>query len=184
MNAAAPVSLDPADRLKITETFYSLQGEADASGWPSFFIRLTGCPLRCVYCDTEYAFHGGRRMTLAEIVAEVEAVGTPLVEITGGEPLAHPNAFPLAATLADRGFTVLVETSGAFDISPLDPRVHRIMDLKCPGSGEVDRNLWSNLEHLGPDAVPWVKCNLISPHAVSSSKSRPAPVPGKYRALL
>jgi 7-carboxy-7-deazaguanine synthase len=101
-----------------------------------------------VWCDTEYAFHGGTRLTLSEIVAEVDALGTRLVEITGGEPLAHPNAYRLTERLLDEGFTVLVETSGAFDISPLDPRAHRIMDLKCPGSGESDRNLWENLDHL------------------------------------
>jgi 7-carboxy-7-deazaguanine synthase len=109
---------------------------------------LTGCPLRCVWCDTEYAFHGGERRTLDEIVAEVRSIGTPLVEITGGEPLAHPNSFLLAERLLNEGFTVLVETSGAFDVAPLDARAHRIMDLKCPGSGESERNLWSNLEHL------------------------------------
>ena len=143
--------------LRITEIFHSIQGESTWAGLPCTFVRITGCPLRCVWCDTEYAFHGGRRMSLGEIVDQVEAVGTPLVEITGGEPLAHPNAFPLARMLADRGFTVLVETSGAFDVSGLDPRVHRIMDLKCPGSGESGRNLWSNLDHLGPgDEVKFV----------------------------
>ncbi len=138
----------PAPFLRITEIFHSIQGESTRAGLPCTFVRVTGCPLRCVWCDTEYAFHGGERMTLDAIVAEVEAVGTPLVEITGGEPLAHPNVFPLAERLADRGFEVLVETSGAFDISGLDPRVARIMDLKCPGSGEEHRNLWSNLDHL------------------------------------
>jgi 7-carboxy-7-deazaguanine synthase len=134
--------------LRITEIFHSIQGESTWMGSPCTFVRLTGCPLRCVWCDTEYAFHGGERMTLDEIVDRVVAIGTPLVEVTGGEPLAHANAFDLVGRLADAGFTVLVETSGAFDISPLDPRAHRIMDLKCPGSGESDRNLWSNLEHL------------------------------------
>lgn len=134
--------------LRITEIFHSIQGESTWMGSPCTFVRLTGCPLRCVWCDTEYAFHGGRRMTLDEIVDQVAGIGTPLVEVTGGEPLAHANAFELVRRLADRGFTVLVETSGAFDISPLDPRAHRIMDLKCPGSGESDRNLWSNLDHL------------------------------------
>ena len=143
--------------LRITEIFHSIQGESTRAGLPCTFVRLTGCPLRCVWCDTEYAFTGGTRMTLDEIVEKVDAEGTPLVEITGGEPLAHPNAFPLAARLADAGYTVLVETSGAFDISGLDPRVIRIMDLKCPGSGESSRNLWSNLDHLGPaDEVKFV----------------------------
>lgn len=134
--------------LRITEIFHSVQGESTRAGEPCTFVRLTGCPLRCVWCDTEYAFHGGERMSLEEIVERVVAVGTPLVEVTGGEPLAHRNAFPLVRMLLDRGFTVLVETSGALDVGPLDPRAHRIMDLKCPGSGESARNLWSNLDHL------------------------------------
>lgn len=134
--------------LRITEIFHSIQGESTWAGAPCTFVRLTGCPLRCVWCDTEYAFHGGERRTLDSIVEEVKEIGTPLVEVTGGEPLAHPNAFVLVDRLLAEGFTVLVETSGAFDISPLDDRVHTIMDLKCPGSGEVERNLWSNLDHL------------------------------------
>jgi 7-carboxy-7-deazaguanine synthase len=134
--------------LRITEIFHSIQGESTWAGLPCTFIRLTGCPLRCVWCDTEYSFHGGDRMTLDEIVARADAIGTPLVEITGGEPLIHPNAFVLAQRLLDRGYTVLVETSGAIDIAPLDARAHRIMDLKCPDSGESSRNLWSNLDHL------------------------------------
>jgi len=134
--------------LRITEIFHSIQGESSWSGLPCTFVRLTGCPLRCVWCDTEYAFHGGTPRTLEEIVEEVRSIGTSLVEITGGEPLAHPNAFVLTKRLLDEGFTVLVETSGAFDVAPLDPRAHRIMDLKCPGSGESDKNLWENLDHL------------------------------------
>jgi 7-carboxy-7-deazaguanine synthase len=134
--------------LRITEIFHSIQGESTWSGLPCTFVRLTGCPLRCVWCDTEYAFHGGTPRTLEEIVEEVQSIGTLLVEITGGEPLAHPNAFVLAKRLLDEGFTVLVETSGAFDVAPLDPRAHRIMDLKCPGSGESAKNLWENLDHL------------------------------------
>lgn len=134
--------------LRVTEIFHSIQGESTWAGLPCTFVRLTGCPLRCVWCDTEYAFHGGERMELDEIIARVEAMGTRLVEVTGGEPLAHRNAFVLVQRLLDRGFTVLVETSGAIDVAPLDPRAHRIMDLKCPGSGESARNLWSNLEHL------------------------------------
>jgi 7-carboxy-7-deazaguanine synthase len=134
--------------LRITEIFHSIQGESTWAGLPCTFVRLTGCPLRCVWCDTEYAFHGGERMTLAQIEEAVVAFGTPLVEVTGGEPLAHRNAFPLVQRLLDRGFTVLVETSGAVDVAPLDARAHRIMDLKCPGSGEQARNLWSNLDHL------------------------------------
>jgi 7-carboxy-7-deazaguanine synthase len=134
--------------LRVTEIFHSIQGESTWAGLPCTFVRLTGCPLRCVWCDTEYAFYGGEKMPLADISARVEAIGTRLVEITGGEPLIHKNAFVLAERLLARDFTVLVETSGAIDVSPLDPRVHKIMDLKCPGSGEESRNLWSNLEHL------------------------------------
>lgn len=143
--------------LRITEIFHSIQGESTWAGHPCTFVRVTGCPLRCTWCDTEYAFTGGVRMTLDEIVAEVDRIGTRLVQLTGGEPLAHPNVLPLATRLADAGYTVLVETSGAFDISRLDPRVIRIMDLKCPGSGESARNLWSNLDHLrATDEVKFV----------------------------
>jgi len=134
--------------LRVTEIFHSIQGESTWAGLPCTFVRLTGCPLRCVWCDTEYSFFGGERLTLDRIVERVEGIGTKLVEITGGEPLIHPNAFRLAEILLDRGFTVLVETSGAVEVGPLDPRAHKIMDLKCPGSGEEEKNLWSNLDHL------------------------------------
>ena len=146
-----------SDFLRVTEIFHSIQGESTWAGLPCTFVRLTGCPLRCVWCDTEYAFHGGEKLTLDHIVDRLEEIGTRLVEITGGEPLIHKNAFVLAERLLNRGFTVLVETSGAIDVSALDPRVHKIMDLKCPGSGEVSRNLWSNLEHLtGRDELKFV----------------------------
>ena len=134
--------------LRVTEIFHSIQGESTWAGYPCTFIRLTGCPLRCTWCDTAYSFYGGERRTLAELVAKCEEIGTRLVEITGGEPLIHRNAFMLTSMLLDRGYTVLVETSGAVDVAPLDPRAHKIMDLKCPGSGEAARNLWSNLDHL------------------------------------
>ncbi len=143
--------------LRVTEIFHSIQGESTWAGAPCTFVRLTGCPLRCSWCDTEYSFYGGERMTLDGIVEEVRGIGTPLVEITGGEPLIHGNAFTLVDRLLDAGFTVLVETSGAVDVSPLDPRAHRIMDLKCPGSGESSRNRWENLDHLtGRDEVKFV----------------------------
>jgi 7-carboxy-7-deazaguanine synthase len=146
-----------ADFLRITEIFHSIQGESTWAGLPCTFVRLTGCPLRCVWCDTAYAFHGGERRSFDEILAEVRGYPTRLVEITGGEPLVHPGAFRLAERLLEDGYTVLVETSGAFDVSALEPRVHKIMDLKCPGSGESERNLWSNLEHLtGRDEVKFV----------------------------
>jgi 7-carboxy-7-deazaguanine synthase len=143
--------------LRVTEIFHSIQGESTWVGVPCTFVRLTGCPLRCVWCDTEYSFHGGEKMELDRIVDRVREIGCPVVEITGGEPLIHPGAFDLSRRLLDDGFTVLVETSGSEDISPLDPRVHVIMDLKCPGSGEVERNLWENLEHLNDrDEVKFV----------------------------
>lgn len=140
--------------LRITEIFHSIQGESTWAGLPCTFVRLTGCPLRCAWCDTEYSFHGGERQSLDEIEARVDDLSggprtpAPLVEITGGEPLIHRGAFELARRLADRGYRVLVETSGSEDIAPLDPRVHVIMDLKCPGSGEVARNRWENLDAL------------------------------------
>jgi 7-carboxy-7-deazaguanine synthase len=134
--------------LRVTEIFHSIQGESTWAGLPCAFVRLAGCPLRCTWCDTDYAFFGGERLTLDEIIRRVEGMGTRLVEITGGEPLIHPNAFTLATDLLDKRFTVLVETSGAVDVGPLDRRAHKIMDLKCPGSGEEDKNLWSNLGHL------------------------------------
>jgi len=147
----------PEPFLRVTEIFHSIQGESTRAGLPCTFVRLTGCPLRCVWCDTTYSFHGGERMTLDAIVERVREIGTPLVELTGGEPLVHPNAFALVDRLLDDGFTVLVETSGAVDVAPLDRRAHKIMDLKCPGSGEVEKNLWSNLDHLtGRDEVKFV----------------------------
>ncbi len=137
-----------ARTVRVTEIFHSIQGESTWAGLPCTFVRLTGCPLRCVWCDTAYAFHGGTRMDVDKVVAAVREKGCRLVEITGGEPLVQPGAATLAERLLQEGHTVLVETSGALDISVLDPRVHRIMDLKCPGSGEEARNLWSNLDHL------------------------------------
>ena len=153
----------PADSVRVTEIFHSIQGESTWAGLPCTFVRLTGCPLRCVWCDTAYAFHGGTKRGVREVADEVAAVGRGcrLVEITGGEPLVQPGAVTLAAELLDRGHTVLVETSGAVDVSGLDSRAHRIMDLKCPGSGESRRNLWSNLDHLtGRDEVKFVVAGL------------------------
>jgi len=148
MSGGAPFAAAPAPFLRITEIFHSIQGESTWAGLPCTFVRLTGCPLRCTWCDTTYSFHGGDRMTLDAIMDAVREAGAPLVEITGGEPLIHRNAFVLAERLLEEGYTVLVETSGSEDIAPLDPRVHVIMDLKCPGSGESARNRWENLEHL------------------------------------
>jgi 7-carboxy-7-deazaguanine synthase len=134
--------------LTINEIYHSIQGESTWAGRPCVFVRLTFCDLRCNYCDTEYAFYEGKKHPLAEIVEQVASFACPLVEITGGEPLLQKNVLPLMTMLCDAGHTVLLETSGAHDISPVDPRVHRIMDLKTPGSGEVEKNLWSNIEHL------------------------------------
>lgn len=146
--------------LMVSEIFYSVQGESTYSGRPCVFVRLTGCHLRCDYCDTEYAFHGGARRTIGELVAEVEHYDCDLVEITGGEPLLQANVHPLMSYLCDRGRTVLLETSGSLDISACDPRVIRIMDLKTPDSGECDRNAWGNLDHLtARDEVKFVLCS-------------------------
>ncbi len=146
-----------AESVRVTEIFHSIQGESTWAGLPCTFVRLTGCPLRCVWCDTEYAFRGGTRKTLDEVLEEVGRRGCDLVEVTGGEPLAQPGAIPLIERLLEDGRTVLLETSGAVDIGRVDSRAHRIMDLKCPGSGEERRNLWSNLNHLtGRDEVKFV----------------------------
>lgn len=134
--------------LVVNELFSSIQGESTHAGRPCAFVRLTGCNLRCGYCDTGYAFHEGRKMSVAEIAGQLEGYGCELVEITGGEPLLQEGVHDLIGELLDHGHTVLIETSGACDVGRLDPRVIKIMDLKCPGSGEADRNLWSNLEHL------------------------------------
>lgn len=134
--------------LTINEIYHSIQGESTWAGEPCVFVRLTFCDLRCTYCDTEYAFYEGKKQTLDEIATAVAAFQCPLVEITGGEPLLQKNVLPLMTILADAGHTVLLETGGAHDISKVDPRVHRIMDLKTPGSGEGARNLFSNIEHL------------------------------------
>src|SRR5438094_4654900 len=134
--------------LTINEIYHSIQGESTWVGQPCVFVRLTFCNLRCNYCDTEYAFYEGKKRTLTEIVNTVAEFICPLVEITGGEPLLQKNVLSLMSMLCDAGYTVLLETGGAHDISKVDLRVHRIMDLKTPGSGEVEKNLWSNIDHL------------------------------------
>lgn len=150
------------ETLVVNEIYLSLQGESTFAGLPCIFVRLTACNLRCSYCDTAYAFTEGAKRELTEVLAEVRRVAKPyldsrlktqdarlpLVELTGGEPLLQKSTLPLMKQLCDDGFTVLVETSGALDISQVDPRVRRIMDLKCPGSGEVERNRWENIPHL------------------------------------
>jgi 7-carboxy-7-deazaguanine synthase len=134
--------------LRITEIFHSIQGESSHAGRPCVFVRLTGCNLRCRWCDSEYTFTGGQKMPLKHVVEKVHSYGCNLVEITGGEPLAQPEALELIKKLCDDGFEVLIETSGSIDISPVDERAKIILDIKCPGSGEMEKNLWSNLERL------------------------------------
>ncbi len=153
--------------LTINEIYHSIQGESTWVGRPCVFVRLTFCDLRCNYCDTEYAFYEGKKQTLKEIVDAVEVFRCPLVEITGGEPLLQKNVLPLMSRLCDARYTVLLETSGAHDISKVDSRVHRIMDLKTPGSGEVEKNLWSSDAqiHLEPDPAGSL-IDAIPPEAV------------------
>lgn len=158
-----PHSPDTGDaQLRITEIFYSLQGEARTVGLPTVFVRLTGCPLRCGYCDTAYAFNGGQLMTLEEIGAEVArfAPAPAYVTVTGGEPLAQPNCLPLLSALCDAGYDVSLETAGAMSLEGVDDRVVNVMDLKTPGSGEMDRNDYTNIARLKPfDQVKFVICS-------------------------
>ncbi|MEY5061324.1 MAG: 7-carboxy-7-deazaguanine synthase [Planctomycetota bacterium] len=143
--------------LRVNETFFSIQGESTYAGVPCFFVRLTGCPLRCHYCDTEYAFREGSPRTIGAIVDEIAQSGARVVELTGGEPLAQKRAFDLIAMLCEQGYTVLIETSGSVDIRPCHPKAIRILDIKTPGSGESARNLWSNLDDLrSTDEVKFV----------------------------
>jgi 7-carboxy-7-deazaguanine synthase len=147
-------------RLRITEIFYSLQGEGLTAGVPTVFVRLTGCPLRCQYCDTEYAFKGGQWLELETILEQVAALGAQHVTVTGGEPLAQAACGELLSRLCDAGYEVALETSGALDVAGVDPRVVKVLDLKTPASGEVERNLYRNLEHLAPaDQVKFVICD-------------------------
>ncbi|HKX52539.1 MAG TPA: 7-carboxy-7-deazaguanine synthase QueE [Nitrosospira sp.] len=149
-----------AASLRVNEIFLSLQGETSRVGLPTVFVRLTGCPLRCGYCDTEYAFHEGERMSLAAILSEVARHGVRHVTVTGGEPLAQKECVALLRLLCDAGYSVSLETSGALDISGVDERVSRILDLKTPGSGEVEKNLWNNIQYLtSHDEVKFVLCD-------------------------
>jgi 7-carboxy-7-deazaguanine synthase len=146
--------------LRIHEIFFSLQGEASRVGLPTVFVRLTGCPLRCGYCDTAYAFHGGATMKIADIMAQVASYGVKRVTVTGGEPLAQKSCAKLLKTLCDDGYDVSLETSGAMDITHVDKRVAVILDIKTPGSGEVEKNLWQNLALLkAKDEVKFVLCD-------------------------
>ena len=149
-----------SNTLKIKEIFFSLQGESSFVGLPTIFIRLTGCPLRCVYCDTEYAFHGGNNMSIAKIIETIQQYPTKYVCVTGGEPLAQKNCPNLIKSLLDLDYKVSIETSGAMDISKIDKRAINVMDLKTPDSGEEHRNLWANLEYLqAKDQVKFVVCS-------------------------
>ena len=159
---AAVAATGPAqsDRLRIAEIFLSLQGEARDAGWPTVFVRLTGCPLRCQYCDTAYAFHGGQWRDLDAILDEVAGHGVRHVCVTGGEPLAQKRCRALLTRLCDAGYSVSLETSGAIDIAGVDPRVSRVLDIKTPGSAEVERNLWDNVALLtAHDQVKFVICS-------------------------
>ncbi len=158
--AEPPVSSQGTPSLRVTEIFASLQGETSRVGLPTVFVRLTGCPLRCGYCDTAYAFHGGETRPLDDIMRRVAEYGVQHVTLTGGEPLAQKHAPLLLRQLADAGYSVSLETSGAIDVAPVDTRVSRILDIKTPGSCECERNLWSNLGHLTPhDEIKFVICD-------------------------
>ena len=172
------------ETLTINEIYHSIQGESTWAGRPCVFVRLTFCDLRCNYCDTEYAFYEGKKQTLKEIVDLVAAFNCALVEITGGEPLVQKRVLPLMSILCDAGKTVLLETSGAHDISKVDPRVHRIMDLKTPGSGEVEKNLWSNIDYLGSrDEVKFV-IGSREDYEWSCDKVRRFDLPKRCHAVL
>jgi 7-carboxy-7-deazaguanine synthase len=154
------MSVDLSSTLRITEIFYSLQGESRSIGLPTVFVRLTGCPLRCQYCDTAYAFTGGETQTLAAILAQVADYKPRSICVTGGEPLAQPNCVPLLQALCEAGYDVSLETSGALDVSAVDSRVSRVVDLKTPDSAESSRNLYSNMAVLGKhDQVKFVVCS-------------------------
>ncbi|MGA7964368.1 MAG: 7-carboxy-7-deazaguanine synthase QueE [Gammaproteobacteria bacterium] len=181
MSQTRPLQRDdiaPDERLRVNEIFLSIQGEAASVGWPTVFVRLTGCPLRCRWCDTAYAFHGGDWQSLERIGAEVASHGVRHVCITGGEPLAQPNCRLLVARLAERGYAVSIETSGSIDIAGLDPRVTVVMDVKTPGSGEESRNRLENLPYLrAQDQVKFVlanradyewACVFVSKHELTS----------------
>ncbi|BBJ24578.1 7-carboxy-7-deazaguanine synthase QueE [Candidatus Nitrotoga sp. AM1P] len=154
------ITCSVSEQLRITEIFYSLQGETSRVGLPTVFVRLTGCPLRCSYCDTAYAFSGGQNMTVVEILTAVARHPTRYVTVTGGEPLAQKNSLPLLSALCDAGYEVSLETSGALDVSSVDVRVMKVLDIKTPASGEVKKNLWSNLTVLhAHDEIKFVLCD-------------------------
>jgi len=156
----AAARTEAAPRVRLTEIFLSIQGEADSVGWPTVFVRLTGCPLRCQYCDTQYAFHGGEWFAIDEVLARVASFDTPRVCVTGGEPLAQKHCLTLLRALCDAGCRVSLETSGAVEIAPVDPRVTRVVDVKTPGSGEVKRNRLGDLRLLrAEEQIKFVICD-------------------------
>jgi 7-carboxy-7-deazaguanine synthase len=187
------LALPASERIKVNEIFYSIQGESTAAGRPCVLVRLTGCQMRCVWCDSEYAFYEGEWMSLEEVLEKVAINGCPLVEVTGGEPLLQPGTAPLLRKLCEAGYEVLLETGGGLDISDVDTRVRRIVDLKCPGSGEVDNNRWENLEVLTPrdevkfvvadrDDYQWTK-RMIGEHRLADvCPLSVAPVEGQVEA--
>ena len=178
MSVPATAAAAALERLRLTEIFLSLQGESNSVGWPTVFVRLTGCPLRCQYCDTTYSFFGGDWWEIDAIVREVERLGVRHVCVTGGEPLAQKRCLILLQRLCDAGFEVSLETSGALDIGGVDPRVSRVVDVKTPGSAEVHRNRWENIPLLTPrDEVKFVICSredyewsraVVAEHALST----------------
>jgi len=156
----SPATASSASRVKLTEVFLSIQGEADSVGWPTVFVRLTGCPLRCQYCDTQYAFYGGEWFSIDQVLERVESFSTKHVCVTGGEPLAQKGCLSLLQRLCDAGYRVSLETSGAIDVTNVDSRVVRVVDIKTPGSGEVARNRYENLDVVRPDEqVKFVLCS-------------------------
>lgn len=182
-----------ADRLRVTEVFCSIQGEADAVGWPTVFVRLTGCPLRCTWCDTTYSFHGGEWRSLDTLLTEVASHGVRHVCVTGGEPLAQKRCLALLRRLCDAGYEVSLETSGALDVAAVDARVRKVVDLKAPGSGEAGRNLWDNLAHLGPhdqlkfvladrDDYDWAAARLREHDLAARCQVLFSPVAGRLQA--
>jgi 7-carboxy-7-deazaguanine synthase len=179
--------------LRVTEIFYSLQGESNSVGIPTVFIRLTGCPLRCIYCDTAYAFTGGTKIEIAEIIAQAEHYNTKYITVTGGEPLAQSACLELIKNLLDKGFIVSVETSGAIDVSGMDSRAIKVMDLKTPSSGELGRNLYQNIQFLdSKDQVKfvignnedyeWSKVALIEYNLIGRCEILFSPVMGQQNA--
>lgn len=170
--------------LKITEIFYSLQGESNTVGLPTVFVRLTGCPLRCGYCDSEYAFYGGERLLLDDILAKVASYNARYICVTGGEPLAQRECLTLLTALCDAGYSVSLETSGALPVDDVDPRVVKVMDLKTPGSGEVGRNRWENIPLLGEqDQIKFVICDRAD-YEWARFKLDEYQLPGKVAEVL